>query len=306
MAISGLVVAALAFGASGCKHATAMEKLRDALAEDSLERVAEVTKEIVGCRPPLPVAPTQGCLPEMATAFGSKTGFAASPPDQASAASVALLLVREHRGDWAPLADQWMTAMKVGKGAGADSLRLAVAHNMAEAAEAIGKAVVEDPDGVALLKAVTQSVPGACASYAMLGDGALPEKMPPAMAPDHDPCVQRDLSRKVGPGGDYGVGLWRAAAGAIALWKDESAALKAGLSLMDGKAKETVEAKLATIEAATAKSSLKKSEPRVNAALDIGSGHGGGAMAAPTLAPADAGAAHAADAAAPLKKAAHP
>ena len=52
------------------------------------------------------VAPdAQACLVDLAAAFGSKKGFVASPPDQAAAAAIALVLVRDHRGDFAVQAD---------------------------------------------------------------------------------------------------------------------------------------------------------------------------------------------------------
>ncbi len=268
------VVVALWLG-TGCKGPTPIEQLRDALADDSLERVNELTKTVPACVPPVRAPPPQGCLPESATALGSKTGFSVSPPDQASAAAVALLLVIAKRGDWVPLADSWIDAMKIGKGAGADALRLSVARGMAEVAATVGKPVLEDVDAVALLKAIATAIPGACATYAALGDGAAEEKLPPEMTPDHDPCVQKDLGRKEGPGGKYGVGLWRGAAGAVALWKEEIVALKTGMALMEGKPKETLAKKLAVIESATSKSTLKPSAPRVNEAIDLAVAHAG-------------------------------
>ena len=69
---------------------------------------------------------------------------------------------------------------------------------------------------------VAAAIPGACATYESLGAGADPDKMPPADSPDHSACVQRDLSRKDGPGATYGQGLFRGAAGALALGRRRS------------------------------------------------------------------------------------
>jgi len=101
-------------------------------------------------------------------------------------------------------------------------------------------------------------VPGACATYGAVAGGVEAAQMPPEMTPDHSACVQKDLTRKDGPGGTYGRGTWRAAEGAVALWKDEARALRDGLAVMDGKPRATVEAKLKTIDEATAKIELKK------------------------------------------------
>jgi hypothetical protein len=71
--------------------------------------------------------------------------------------------------------------------------------------------------------------PGAWETYALVGNMPVPA-MPPAKQPDRSPCVQRDLERKDGPGAAYSHGVWRAAAGAMALWKDERAPCARGSS----------------------------------------------------------------------------
>jgi hypothetical protein len=109
-----------------------------------------------------------------------------------------------------------------------------------------------------LLKAIGAAIPGACATYGAVGNGVDMASMPLEMMPDHSACVQKDLGRKDGPGGTYGRGAWRAAEGAVALWKDTARALKDGIGVMSGKPRATVEAKLNTIDETTAKIELKK------------------------------------------------
>jgi hypothetical protein len=85
--------------------------------------------------------------------------------------------------------------------------------------------------------------------------------MPPPKEPDRDPCVQRDLERKDGPGAAYGHGVWRAAAGAMALWKDEARALRTGLDYAEVVVRPVLEARLAVIDAATARMELPRRAP---------------------------------------------
>jgi hypothetical protein len=197
-------------------------------------------------------------LQNIANTFGSKNGFNTKPPDQAAAATVALVLVREKRGDWFAGADTWMQAIRAGKGPGPDALRLATARQMAAGAPEVGTKADDEKAALGIMKVVGEAVPGACATYTALGNGIDPASLPIEMMPDHSPCVQKDLARKDGPGGTYGRGVFRAAEAAVALWKDEARALRDGLALMSGKAHATLEANLDTIDLATAKIELKK------------------------------------------------
>jgi hypothetical protein len=157
----------------------------------------------------------------------------------------------------------WLAGLAGGVGAGADALRVAVAESMRSAAATVGRPAVEEEAGRAFLDAVSRAIPGACVTYRLTAEGAA---APPEYIADHSPCVQRDLSRREGPGGTYGVGLWRAAAGALAFWTEAERALRRGLGAMqDATAKARVEGALGTIEAATRAAKLRTSEPRVNA-----------------------------------------
>ena len=235
-----------------------IEAVRDGLASDEVGNVKSATDGFPICTEPFTVLPEKGCFQDIAAAFGSKTGFNAKTPDQASAATVALVVVRERRGDWFSGADTWLGAMRTGKGAGIDALRLAVARQMAAVAPDVGKAVNEEKDTLPLMKAIGDTIPGACATYTALASGIDEKTLPVEMMPDHSACVQKDLTRKDGPGGTYGRGLFRAAEGAVALWKETAAALHEGLAAMGGMPRATVEAKLKTIDDATAKLALKK------------------------------------------------
>jgi hypothetical protein len=242
-----------------CKGPMAkIEAVRDGLASDDVGSVKSATDGFPICTEPFTVLPEKGCFQDIATAFGSKTGFNAKAPDQASAATVALVVVRERRGDWFSNADLWLGAIRTGKGAGIDALRLAVARQMAAAAPDVGKAIDEEKDTLPLMKAIGDAVPGACATYTALASGLDDKALPPEMSADHSACVQKDLGRKDGPGGTYGRGLFRAAEGSVALWREATAALREGLAAMGGSPRATVEAKLKTIDDATAKVALKK------------------------------------------------
>ncbi len=235
-----------------------IEAVRDGLASDEVSQVKSATDGFPVCQEPFTVLPEKGCFGEIAAAFGSKSGFNGKAPDQASAATVALVVVRERRGDWFSNADAWLGAMRTGKGAGIDALRLAVARQMAAAAPDVGKAVNEEKDTLPLMLAIGNAVPGACATYTALASGIEDKALPVEMMPDHSACVQKDLARKDGPGGTYGRGLFRAAEGALALWKETAAALREGLAAMGGRPRQTVEAKLGAIDEATKKVTLKK------------------------------------------------
>ena len=198
--------------------------MRDGLTLDELGAVREATEGFPVCQEPFSALPERGCFREIAMAFGSKSGFNDNPPDQAAAATAALILVRERRGDWFRGADVWLASMKSGKGAGADSLRLAVARQMTAAAPEVGKKLDDERGALPVLNAIGSAIPGACATYTALANGIPTTAMPPEMTPDHSACVQKDLARKDGPGGTYGRGTWRAAEGAVALWKDAGGA----------------------------------------------------------------------------------
>jgi hypothetical protein len=236
--------------------------LRDALAQGE-----SVTREAPKCSPVVTVLPAPGhehdaCLAGIATWLGSKTGFHFDPPDQASAATAALLVSRDQHGEWVPAADAWLFSVRTGIGPGPDALRLAMAQRIAESAGALPVPLKSDDDARALMRAVASSIPGACDTYARLGSGIDVNAGPPERTADHSACVQKDLERATGPKehGTYGAGVWRGAMGAMALWKDAGAALHEGTSRADRSVKSAVEAKVATAEAVLSKVVLAPSD----------------------------------------------
>ena len=227
-----------------------VDSLRDALASGDVAAASSVVS-VAKCDKP--------CFNDLAKAFGSKGDFDPMNPDQAAAAAVAVVLVRERHGEWAPGVEKWRIVAQTAKGPGADAMRLAVAMRLVEIAPKIGKAIDDDREAAAIVRAIGTAIPGACATYeALPEDPAAIENMPPAESPDHAPCVQRDLMREGGPGAAYGFGVWRALEGAIALWRDERRALGEGAATMTGKSKDAMTGHFATIDAATAKIATKK------------------------------------------------
>jgi hypothetical protein len=230
----------------GCR--SKVGTLRDALLDDDAARAASIVDG--------PACTETSCLDGIARALGSKKGFQTGDPDQASAAAVAVVLVRDRRGDLVPEADRWIAANTLARGFGADALRLAVARGMAEMAPRVGKPIDDEAEAAKVVHDLAGVLPSACETYVLLGSTTA-DALPPAKRPEHAPCVQRDLERKDGPGAAYGYGVWRAAAGIVALWKDEVRALRVGLESADPAVRPALEAKLAVIEAATGKIALK-------------------------------------------------
>jgi hypothetical protein len=210
---------------------------------------------------PACATPGPACLETLSTYMGSRTGFHADKPDQASCAAVALVITRDKRGDTVPDSNAWLNMLKAGKGVGVDTLRLAVARAMAEKAPDVGQHFDDEQAAKKLLGAVAASIPGACDTYGAIGRGDALETMAPEIHPDHSACVQRDLSRREGPGGRYGSGILRAAEGAAALWRDEERALRMGGNVAAPAVQKVVIDRLAQIEPMTLKMSIKKMEP---------------------------------------------
>ena len=284
-----------------------IDALRDALVADDASKIKGATDGYPVCPDvaPVAVAPGQagprdkGCLSDIANALGSKMGFRAPPVDQAAAATTALVLVREGRGDYVAHADVWLGAIKTAKGSRADALRLATARKMAEAAPLVGRDIQEDKDAVATLAAITAAIPGACPTYQLVGAGNDPTKLPAELGPDHAACVHKDLSRREGKGPSYGEGTFRALEGALALWRETERALRIGLTVSEPAAKQTLEAKLATIETATQKNATKKLDATVSKQTVIALGELHADAGVVLFRVKDAGADGAADAAAP-------
>jgi hypothetical protein len=236
-----LLFSACALGTMGCRSKVAT--LRDALLEDPGAGAASVVDA--------PACTDAGCLDPIARKLGARHGFDSNDPDQASAATVALVLARDRRGDLVPDADRWIAALTQARGLGADALRLAVARGMAEMTSRVSKRLEDDAEVTKLVHDLAGVLPGACPTYAMMG-GAPIAQLPAGKGPDTSLCVQRDLERKDGPGAKFGSGVWRAAAGIVALWNDEARALRGGLEMADEVVRPVIEKKLAAIEGASA------------------------------------------------------
>jgi hypothetical protein len=188
-------------GACGSKGAMAkIDAVRDGLVADDADKIKEATNGYPTCPEIAPVAVPmgqpgprdKGCLSEIASALGSKVGFRAPPVDQAAAATAALVIARDGRGDWFAHADNWLTAIKTNKGGGQDALRLAVARKMAEAAPRVGRAIDDDKAATEALAAIASAIPGACPTYQLLGAGTHPAKIPAELSADHAACVHND------------------------------------------------------------------------------------------------------------------
>jgi hypothetical protein len=256
----------------GCKGPMAkIDAVRDALEKDDAAAIksatagyptcADTTPAIVAVNQPSPR--DKGCLSDIANALGSQKGFAPQPPDQAAAATVALLLVRDGRGDLVSHVDLWLSAMKSGKGAGFDALRLAVARKMVETAPLVGRKIDTDAQALETMKGIASAIPGACPTYWMLGSGVEPSTIPPVLSADHSACVHQDLRRREGPGGAYGAGTFRAVEGALAEWREAERALRLGVAQSSPTAKATIERELAIIEPATRANETKKIDATV-------------------------------------------
>lgn len=245
---------------AGCKGPMAkIEAIREGLEKDDPAAIKSAVEGYPACAdaPPVALLATQpsprdtGCFAEIATALGSKKGFSYAPPDQAAATTVAIVLLRDGRGDWVAHSDNWLASLKVGKGSGPDALRLAVARKMTDAGPLVGRKIHEDKDALAAMKAIAGAIPGACPTYWLLGSGTDPATIASEHSAEHSACVQKDLQRREGAGGSYGEGTFRALEGSLALWRETERALRLGLPNASPAAKSTLEAKLKIIEGAT-------------------------------------------------------
>lgn len=277
------VTGALAFGLLGavslgvaCKGPMAkIEAVREALVMDDATAIHESIASYPACAdaPPIVVGPGRpgphdaGCLAEVANALGSRRGFLPDPPDHAAAVTAAIVLLRDGRGDWLAHANTWLEDVKSGKGAGHDALRLAVARKMTDAAPVVGRRIDDEGAARAAMRAIVGAVPGACPTYWLLGSGVAPGTIAPEHSADHSACVQKDLSRREGPGASYGSGTLRAAEGALALWREAERALRLGLPNAAQASRATLERKLPIIEAATRKIETVKQDPATPSSL---------------------------------------
>lgn len=262
----------------GCKpKVVKMEAVRDALLSSDPAAFEETVKNVPTCpdAPPVAVLPgkpsplDKGCLSDIANMFGSRTGFQPMPPDQAALTTAAVLVARDGRGDRIAHADAWLSVLKGGKGVGADALRAAVSRAMEHEAPVVGRPLSDDAAARAAMKAIASAIPGACPTYFLLGRGDDAMQLPPELGPDHAACVQKDLSRREGPGPSYGTGIPRALEGALALWRETERALRLGAPAAEPPVKQAVEARLGVIEPATLKISTQRAATTIpQATLD--------------------------------------
>jgi hypothetical protein len=270
--------------AASCKGPMAkIDAVREALEKDDAAAISSAIEGYPACAdaPPVALLPAQpsprdtGCFAEIATALGSKKGFSPRPPDHAAATTVAIVLLRDGRGDWVAHSDDWLGSLKTGKGPGTDALRLAVARKMAEGAPRVGRKIEEEKDALDAMKAVASAIPGACPTYWLLGSGTDPSKLAAEHSAEHSACVHQDLKRREGPGSSYGAGTFRALEGSLALWREAERSLRLGLASAAPSAKPTLESKLKIIEAATQAIATKKvaSASPVEAVLMLGDVH---------------------------------
>lgn len=243
-----------------------IDAVRDALEKDDAAAIARAIEGYPACAdaPPVALLPAQasprdtGCFAEIANALGSKKGFNPRPPDQAASTTVAVVLLRDGRGDFVAHSDDWLGSLKTGKGSGVDALRLAVARKMTEAAPKVGRKIEDDAAALETMKAIASAIPGACPTYWLLGSGTDPSKLAAEHSADHAACVHHDLGRREGPGSSYGSGTFRALEGSLALWREAERALRLGAANASPPAKTVLEKKLGTIEAATQAIATKK------------------------------------------------
>lgn len=230
--------------------------------------LARAAKDLPTC-PPVGAAKTlePACLDRLAAALGSKTGYRAVPADQATAATVAVLVGRDGLGYAVGRADAWLDLLKNGRGTGVDALRLVVSGGMAREAAVVGQRTEDEAVARRMTLAVATRVPGACATYFLVGSGQ-DASLAPELRADHSPCVQRQLSFREGPGGRYGSGVFRAAEGAMALWRETERALRLGLDHVGEPVRTRLLADLAQIEPATQRIGLRRE--RATIAVDVG------------------------------------
>ena len=257
----------LLIAAASCKEdpSAKMNAVREVLLADA----PTFDSELAACSGK---SAANACLGDLATAVGSKSGFNVTKPDQSAATAVAILLVRDKHGDWVSTPDGWLQVMRKGRGPGADALRLAVTLRLSKTLPAYAKTLT-DADAAGFLRDVGSALPGSCSTYAALGAGTDDKALPIEEMSDHSACVQKDLGREGGPGGTYGHGVWRAAAGLLAFVRETVHVVKDGLGTMGGKYKDAVNARLGVVDAALAKVVLVKLEDPPPAGPDMVSEH---------------------------------
>ena len=255
------------------------------------ESIGTGTMELSACKDPDPAKGAEAeCLATLAGALGSKNGFHAVPADQASAATVAILVGRDKLGYAVPRAEAWLDLMKSGKGPGVDALRLAVVGRMVLEAATVGQKTEDEAVARKMMASVARTIPGACPTYALLGAGKENDTLAPELRAEHSACVQKHLSLRDGPGSRYGAGIFRATEGAMALWRETERAVRLGLDRTEGKVHDKLVQDLAVVEAATLKIGLKRDPSTIAADTMERLGEAHAEAGVPIWKPKDAGA----------------
>jgi hypothetical protein len=200
--------------------------------------------------PACSAASLPGCRDALARALGAHAGFNAANPDQASAAAMAVLLVRDHRGELAePESDAWLLVLKSGRGVGPDALRLATLKQLETVVPELAREWRGDAELRTFLKGVAAVSPGTCQTYRLVGEGAPETSMPAQLNWRSSACVHHDLVKRDGLNAAYAPDpASRCSAGARAALFETVRALRAGTSQAAPAVKARMESKLASLE----------------------------------------------------------
>jgi hypothetical protein len=270
---TSLAVALLVGGCGG--KMSKINKLEES-SRSGIDALAEASRDLPSCGAvDAEKGPDAACLANLANALGSKSGFHAQPADQASSAAAAVLVARDGLGYAVPRWDAWLDLLKNGKGPGVDALRMAVASGMAKEAPIVGQKTEDEAVAKTMMRRVAARIPGACPTYELLGAGKDNAKLAPELRSEHSTCVQKHLSLRDGPGGRYGSGTFRAAEGAMALWRETERTLRQGLEHASPEARDRITKDLAVIEPATQRIGLRREMSTVasDVLLRLGEAH---------------------------------
>jgi hypothetical protein len=200
--------------------------------------------------PACSVASLPQCRDALARALGARTGFNAANPDQASSAAMAVMLVRDHRGELAePESDAWLLVLRSGRGVGPDALRLATVKQLETVLPELAREWRGDVELRTFLKGVAAVSPGTCQTYRLVGEGAADASIPAQLHWRSSACVHHDLGKRDGLNVAYAPDpASRCSAGARAALFETVRALRAGTAQAAPAVKARMETKLASLE----------------------------------------------------------
>jgi hypothetical protein len=233
---------------TGCRKTAAarIQNISDALIDR--QDPAALWADLPKCPNPVDGA----CVQALARALGSKNGFNLEAPNQATSATAAILLLRDHSGSGAVSLDTWLLVLREGKGPGADLLRLAVSARLTAVGSQVARRWSENASLKQLLFAIATAVPGACPTYGLLGAGAADESLPAELGANVSACIHHDLQRRDGPGTRYaGQPLTRVSYAATAAYTDTVRALRSGIRIATPTVQHALETAMTEIERAS-------------------------------------------------------